>query len=72
MRLLEELAGCDVLSQAERAAGLKITAEDVASILDQIARILNETFQAALDNPVHFQVPFQGFPFSTPRLPLIL
>jgi len=55
VRLLDELVGCDILSDSEHQ--WKLTAEIVSSIIDQVAATLAETFKAALgDSSVHFQV----------------
>lgn len=60
VRLLDELIGCSILSSDENSKGpdghLTLTPGDVAAIKDQIAQILSETFKAALEMPVHFQV----------------
>ncbi|KAF7969221.1 hypothetical protein HWV62_27929 [Athelia sp. TMB] len=55
VRLLDELIGCHVLSGAT-GQHVVLTSEDVTDLKDQMASILAETFKAALDNPVHFQV----------------
>lgn len=59
--LLDELVGCHVLSHLQPQDGVvegdvKFATEDVVFILDQISAILAETFRAALENAVHFQV----------------
>jgi len=53
VRLLSELVGCQALSPGWDR---KLTEEDVNDLVDQIGEILSETFKAALENPVHFQV----------------
>lgn len=54
VRLLDELVGCHILSGGDK--DLELTAADVGCIIDQMAEILAETFRAALQNPIHFQV----------------
>lgn len=54
VRLLDELVGCHILSGGDK--DLELTAADVGCIIDQMAEILAETFKAALQNPIHFQV----------------
>ena len=53
VRLLDELVGCQILSSG---CDRKLTEEDVSNLTNQAAEILSETFKAALENPVHFQV----------------
>lgn len=53
VRLLDELVGCRILSGNSNA---KLTSADVSFIVGQMVDILAETFKAALDTPVHFQV----------------
>jgi len=55
VRLLDELVGCRVVSRVT-SSPTEFTTEDVTNIMDQMAFILGETFKAALENPVHFQV----------------
>ncbi|TFY81546.1 hypothetical protein EWM64_g2472 [Hericium alpestre] len=57
VRLLDELVGCHILSDSQAKAGLRplFTSEDVATIQDQIAEVLAETFKAAVETAVHFQ-----------------
>ena len=55
VRLLDELVGCRILSVGSNR---KLTEEDVQSLIRQMGEILSETFKAALENPVHFQVTF--------------
>ena len=62
VRLLDELVGCQILSQGWDR---KFTGEDVGGLVNQIGEILSETFKAALENPVHFQVTFGGFSRSS-------
>lgn len=54
VRLLQELIGSSVLSSPHEKAA--ITQEDVSNIMKQMEDILRETFTAALQMPVHFQV----------------
>ena len=60
VRLLDELIGCSILSSDENGKGpdgcLTLTSGNVTAIKDQMAQILAETFKAALEMPVHFQV----------------
>lgn len=58
VRLLDELAGCHILScgvDATRGEST-LTSGHLADIQDQIADSLAETFKAALQWPIHFQV----------------
>lgn len=52
VRLLEELVGCHILSGNLRT---KFTDADLANLLEQMTKILAETFRAALHTVVHFQ-----------------
>jgi tubulin--tyrosine ligase len=58
VRLLDELVGCHIFSNpAENPNNkLMLMAIDVETLVDQIVNILAETFKAALENPIHFQV----------------
>jgi tubulin--tyrosine ligase len=61
VRLLDELIGCPILSHPGSSQNaidsqLTLTAGDIAELKDQMADVLSETFKAALENPVHFQV----------------
>ena len=56
VRLLDELVGCQILSPG---CDRKLTEEDVNDLSDQIGKVLSETFKAALENPVHFQVIYR-------------
>lgn len=56
VRLLDELIGLRSLPLA--GEGTEFTLKDVADIKRQMADILAETFKAALDSPIHFQVCF--------------
>lgn len=53
VRLLDELVGCQILSPGW---GRKLTEEDVNDLVEKIGEIISETFKAALETPVHFQV----------------
>ncbi|KAF9015315.1 TTL-domain-containing protein [Cyathus striatus] len=54
VRLLEELIGCRILYSGGDEERI-FTREDMTFIRGQMVDILTETFQAALQNPVHFQ-----------------
>lgn len=61
VRLLDELVGSPIYSQhgsnvSGRDARRVLSRDDVDGIVDQVAAILAETFNAALTLPVHFQV----------------
>lgn len=65
VRLLDELIGCHILSRGASAApdlpgcdgpDSTLTSDHLANIRDQIADTLAETFTAALQSPIHFQV----------------
>lgn len=56
VRLLDELIGCRILSGGEESRNNVLNTVDVAVIKQQIADTLSETFKAALDQPIHFQV----------------
>jgi tubulin---tyrosine ligase len=58
VRFLDELVGCDILSLDGAREGPKLTSTDLADIVDNLADVLAETFRAALENPVHFQVRY--------------
>lgn len=61
VRLLDELVGCRILSRASSdtaATDEFITKEDIKNILNQMADVLAETFQAAIQSPVHFLVRY--------------
>jgi hypothetical protein len=70
VRLLDELVGCHILSSRGAAPGLPgsdhpdstLTSVHIADIQDQIADTLAETFTAALQSPIHFQV--RSFPWK--------
>ena len=49
-----------------------MTEEDVKDIVNQTGEVLSETFKAALENPVHFQVSVDGRYRSPPLRPLEL
>ena len=56
VRLLQELIGCTIIS--EKAEKTVLSATDVDDILQQISDILADTFRAAVQSPVNFQVRF--------------
>jgi len=58
VRLFDELVGCHILSRRANApcGGTILTSDHLANIQDQIADTLAETFKAALQSPIHFQV----------------
>ena len=56
VRLLDELIGCRILSGGEESSNNVLNTSDIARIKQQIADALSETFRAAVDQPVHFQV----------------
>jgi tubulin--tyrosine ligase len=62
VRLLSELVGCQIFSPGWVRKSSEVTQEDVNDLIDQMREILSETFKAALENPVHFQVT--GFGLS--------
>jgi len=53
VRLFDELEGCHVLSQPGRQT--RFTMDHISDIREQMCKVLAETFQAAVDVPVHFQ-----------------
>jgi tubulin--tyrosine ligase len=62
VRLLRELAGCNVLSDSD--PNTVIRSEDVQDIEDQVSNVLAETFKAALASAVHFQVAIFLFKYK--------
>lgn len=58
VRLLDELVGCHILSRGADAPGSDptLTLGHLGDIQDQVADALAETFTAALQSPIHFQV----------------
>jgi hypothetical protein len=58
VRLFDELVGCHILSCRANApcGGSILTSDHLTNIQDQIAETLAETFKAALQSPIHFQV----------------
>jgi tubulin--tyrosine ligase len=64
VRLLSELVGCQILSSGWDR---KLTEEDTNDLIDQMGEILSETFKAALESPVHFQVTFFFWSLVVPR-----
>lgn len=63
VRLLNELIGCQILSPGWDR---KLTEEDVDDLTTQLCETLSETFKAALESPIHFQVTFLIFPDLPP------
>ena len=53
VRLLDELVGFHILSGESNAI---LQSSDIDTIIIQMRDVLAETFKAALQNPVHFQV----------------
>lgn len=65
VRLLDELAGCRILSDSDAVNGApppEFTSEHIEDIQDQMAEVLAETFSAALESPIHFQARLQSIP----------
>jgi hypothetical protein len=58
VHLLDELSGCHILSGADTDRGALFTPEDIENIKVQMGSVLAETFKAALEMPIHFQVCF--------------
>lgn len=59
MRLLDELVGCHVISgDIGGESRTFLTQSHLESIQDQMADTLSETFKAAIQLPIHFQVMF--------------
>jgi tubulin---tyrosine ligase len=58
VRLFDELVGCHILSCGADGPGGEsiLTLSHLTNIQDQIADALTETFKAALQSPIHFQV----------------
>ena len=61
VRLLDDLVGCHILSRGggdpdSSLPNSTLTSAHLANIQDQIADTLAETFAAALQSPIHFQV----------------
>ncbi|KAG8870014.1 hypothetical protein FRB97_000431 [Tulasnella sp. 331] len=55
VRLLDELIGCQVYPSSPDGPKRHLAPEDISNIVNQVAEILTETFQAALAMSVHFQ-----------------
>lgn len=64
VRLFSELVGCNILSHQDLDSSLTLTAEHIEALINQMADVLAETFQAAVDSPVHFQV----CPYNMPMI----
>ena len=58
VRLFDELVGCHILPHGDDVptSDSTLTSGHLANIQDQIADVLAETFTAALQSPIHFQV----------------
>ena len=59
VRLFDELVGCHILPHGADSPGSNyptLTSGHLGIIQDQIADALAETFTAALQSPIHFQV----------------
>lgn len=56
VRLLSELVGCNVLSHQDADSSLTLTSEHIDGIIKQMGDVLAETFKAAVNAPIHFQV----------------
>jgi tubulin--tyrosine ligase len=54
--LFDELVECSILSERNAEGQRSFEEEDAANILDQMCDVLADTFKAAVENPVHFQV----------------
>lgn len=55
VRLFDELVGCQILDEKADRVGT-FTGNDRKNIIQQMVHVLSETFRAALQTPVHFQV----------------
>lgn len=56
VRLFSELVGCNILSHQDQDSSLTLTSEHIEAIIDLMSEVLAETFTAAVESPVHFQV----------------
>jgi tubulin--tyrosine ligase len=56
VRLLDELSGCHILSGDDRGSRVLFTPEDIEDLKVQMGAVLAETFKAAVEMPVYFQV----------------
>ena len=54
VRLFDELIGCNILNEPSNTTTL--TQEDIEDIKTQMTEILAETFRAAMNMSIHFQV----------------
>lgn len=69
VRLLSELVGCTICSgEPSQWEGQALTQENVDGLVDQVSKVLAETFKAAIASPIHFQV--YHLIFSFPSKPL--
>ncbi|KAI0053321.1 TTL-domain-containing protein [Auriscalpium vulgare] len=55
VRLLDELVGCHILSSRAAPQVQLLSEDDLQQIQDQMAEVLQETFRAAANSPIHFQ-----------------
>ncbi|KDQ08461.1 hypothetical protein BOTBODRAFT_118627 [Botryobasidium botryosum FD-172 SS1] len=55
VRLLSELIGSHIFSIEGDESEQRLSEEDVRDITDQIAALLADVFQAAINSPIHFQ-----------------
>jgi tubulin--tyrosine ligase len=56
VRLLDELSGCHILSGDDRGSRVLFTPEDIEDLKVQMGAVLAETFKAAVEMPIYFQV----------------
>lgn len=56
VRLLDELSGCHILSGGNSDHGALFTPEDIEDLKVQMSTVLAETFKAAIEMPIYFQV----------------
>jgi len=56
VRLLDELSGCHILSGDNMEHGVLFTPEDIEDLKMQMGAVLAETFKAAVEMPIYFQV----------------
>jgi len=56
VRLLDELSGCHILSGDNRDRRAVFTPEDIENLKVQMSTVLAETFKAAVEMPIYFQV----------------
>jgi len=56
VHLIDELSGCHILSGDDRNRRALFMPEDIENIKVQMCDVLAETFKAAVEMPIHFQV----------------